>query len=131
MDAVNHASIETIAHAALMTCGEPIADIVARLDAKGRTTAESPLYGRIHVSRPKGVVSVKFDMPDGTTWAHGRIVVRDRPLPGGMDRNSGRERLNTYIGHPLIADGARVNSVVDAYPGWAVWINVRSPVRSI
>ena len=101
------------------------------MDAATCQRIETIAHGRIHVSRPKGVVSVKFDMPDGTTWVHGRIVVRDRPLPEGMDRDSGRERLNAYIGHPLIADGARINSVVDAYPGWAVWINVRSPVRSI
>lgn len=53
MDAATGQPIETVTHAALMTCDEPIEEIVACLDAKGRTTAESPLYGCIHVSRPK------------------------------------------------------------------------------
>lgn len=131
MEAASIQAIETVAHAALMTCDEPIGDIVARLSSRGRTTARSPLYGRIHVSRPKGVVSVKFDTPDGVTWVHGRIVVRGRPRPDGMDRHTPREDVNAYVGHGFLIDGARINSMVDAHGGSVVWINVRSPVRSV
>jgi hypothetical protein len=131
MEAVINQPIDTVAHAALMTCDEPIGDIVARLSSKGRTSARSPLYGRIHVSRPKGVVSVKFDTRDGVTWVHGRIVVRGRPRPDGMDRHTPHEGVNAYVGHGFLVDGTRINSMVDAHGGGVVWINVRSPVRSI